>query len=288
MISPVRCVCPASSLGTHQPCGRLRVAPRPDGNERALHPRHPTRFAYRSLSRSPRALNVKKLQIILLSVFAACLYGVAHDQITARLCLEYFTVAHPPLFHTTSPTLLALCWGVAATAGIGAALGGVLALVSQAGDAPTWSISRLGRYLFLLLAVMAASAFFAGAIGYQLSLHGFIFLPADLAGAIPASRHDRFMLVWFAHMASYLAGLGGGYAPLLQSMASTRQTFSHFAVSTHAWICFASRLACRNRSLRAMDTARSPLKKTTGLTTPTSYGNIFSGSPWLCPVLADF
>ena len=64
----------------------------------------------------------KAAQIILLSILSACLYGVVHDQITIRVCLEYFTVAHPPYFPTHSPTLLAICWGVAATAGIGAVL----------------------------------------------------------------------------------------------------------------------------------------------------------------------
>jgi hypothetical protein len=37
-------------------------------------------------------------------IFAAVLYGVLHDQITARVCLEYFTVFHPPVFATQSPT----------------------------------------------------------------------------------------------------------------------------------------------------------------------------------------
>jgi hypothetical protein len=153
---------------------------------------------------------VKKLQIVLLSVLAACTYGVVHDQITARLCIEYFTVAHPPLFHTTSTTLLALCWGVAATVGIGAALGVILALVSQSGGYAVISVSRLGRYILLLLAAMAASAFTAGVVGYQLSHRGFISIPSYLAVAVPSSRHDRFMAVWFAHGASYLVGLTGG------------------------------------------------------------------------------
>lgn len=151
-----------------------------------------------------------KNQIILLSVLAACTYGVVHDQITARLCIEYFTVAHPPLFHTKSTTLLALCWGVAATAGIGAALGVVLSLVSQSGGPVPCPVSRLGRSIFLLLAVMAASAFTAGVVGYHLSHKGFISIPAGLAAAIPANQHDRFMAVWFAHGASYLIGLAGG------------------------------------------------------------------------------
>jgi hypothetical protein len=175
---------------------------------------------------------VKKLQIVLLSVLAACSYGVIHDQITARLCIEYFTVAHPPLFHTGSTTLLALCWGVAATAGIGAALGVVLALVSQS-DGPTpYPISRLGRSL-LLLAIMAASAFVAGVVGYQLSHGGFISIPSGFSEVLRAQQHDRFMAVWFAHGASYLVGLGGG--------ALLCSTYGGLAASLRSFLCFRTR-----------------------------------------------
>jgi hypothetical protein len=153
---------------------------------------------------------MRNTQVILLSILAACTYGVLHDQITVRLCIEYFTVAHPPLFHTTSLTLLALCWGVAATVGIGAILGVVLALVSQSGGPEPWTVSRLGRSILLLLVVMAASAFAAGIVGYYLSHGGFISIPAGLAAEIPAHQNDRFMAVWFAHGASYLVGLVGG------------------------------------------------------------------------------
>ncbi len=155
-------------------------------------------------------LLVRSAQVILLSIFAACTYGVVHDQITVRLCLEYFTVAHPPLFHTASPTFLAICWGVAATAGIGAALGVVLALVSQSRGPAPYPVSQLARSILVLLAIMAASAFTAGIVGYQLSRRGFISIPAGLAPAISTPRHDRFMAVWFAHGASYLVGLAGG------------------------------------------------------------------------------
>ncbi len=159
---------------------------------------------------SEHSRTTKRLQIVLLSVLAACSYGVIHDQITARICLEYFTVAHPPLFPTASPTLLALCWGVAATAGIGAALGVVLARVSQSRGTIPSSVANLGRSILLLLVVMGASAFAAGTVGYQFSRRGYISFPAGLAGSIPANRQDRFMAVWFAHGASYLVGLIGG------------------------------------------------------------------------------
>jgi hypothetical protein len=37
------------------------------------------------------------LKIILACVAAAIIYGILHDQITARVCVEYFTVFHPPV-----------------------------------------------------------------------------------------------------------------------------------------------------------------------------------------------
>ena len=37
----------------------------------------------------------------------------------------------------------------------------------------------------------------------------FISLPASLAASLPATIHDRFMGVWWAHCASYLVGLVG-------------------------------------------------------------------------------
>jgi hypothetical protein len=152
----------------------------------------------------------ERVQIILLSIVAACFYGVVHDQITARICIEYFTVAHPPLFHTTSPTLLALCWGVAATAGIGAILGVVLAWVSQSKGKDPSPVTQIGRSILLLLITMGASAFIAGMAGYQLSTRGLVSIPSPLAVVIPAHQHDYFMAVWFAHCTSYLIGLGGG------------------------------------------------------------------------------
>lgn len=152
---------------------------------------------------------MNKLKVILLSTLAAMGYGVLHDQITARICLEYFTVAHPPLFHTDSPTLIAICWGVAATAAIGLAWGTVLALVSQSPGPPPVPFGRLVREILALLAVMGAAATLAGCLGFYSSSHGMISFPAALAGAIPADRYDGFMAVWFAHMASYLVGFTG-------------------------------------------------------------------------------
>jgi hypothetical protein len=45
-------------------------------------------------------------RILLLSIAAACAYGVAHEQVTARVCVEYFTIGRPPVFRTENPTRL--------------------------------------------------------------------------------------------------------------------------------------------------------------------------------------
>ena len=153
---------------------------------------------------------MQKARIVLLSILAAVAYGIVHDQITVRLCIEYFTVAHPPIFHTTSPTLLAVCWGTVATFWVGMALGSLLAMVSQSQGSPPIPIARLSRGIFRLLAAMAICASLAGAAGYALARSGVVPFPAGLDSWIPAAHHDRFMAVWFAHNASYLSGFVGG------------------------------------------------------------------------------
>lgn len=152
---------------------------------------------------------MNKTKIILLCVAASISYGIIHDQITARLCIEYFTVAHPPLFPTTSPTLLALYWGVAATAGLGFVLGYVLSLVAHAGNQPPLHFTQLISSVVRLLATMALSSVVAGICGYWLTKHGIIAIPRDFGAAIPRESHVQFMAVSFAHASSYLVGLLG-------------------------------------------------------------------------------
>jgi hypothetical protein len=76
------------------------------------------------------------LKIIAMCLLAGALYGILHDQVTARVCLEYFTVFHPDVFHTQSPTLLALGWGVLATWWVSLFLGISLAIAARAGSRP--------------------------------------------------------------------------------------------------------------------------------------------------------
>ena len=176
---------------------------------------------------------VRKAKIILLSTVAAISYGVVHDQITARLCIEYFTIGHPPLFHTTSPTVLGICWGITATVGVGALLGVILALVSQSKGRPPTAILRVFKSVLGLLAVMAVSASLAGVVGFELSRRSMICIPATLADLVPPSQQHRFMAVWFAHGASYARRFSRGFVHYFANLAGKRPTPRPLGFSPH-------------------------------------------------------
>jgi hypothetical protein len=150
------------------------------------------------------------LAIILLTIFSAVVYGILHDQVTARICVEYFTIGHPPMFNTDSPTLLGLGWGVIATWWVGAILGVPLAIAARAGRRPQRDARFLLRPILILLLAMACLAALAGLTGYLLATKGIIFLVGSLAEAIPKDRHIPFIADLWAHNASYLGGFVGG------------------------------------------------------------------------------
>ena len=120
---------------------------------------------------------MQSLKIILLCVVAAIVYGICHDQVTARVCVEYFTVGHKRIFPTESPTLLALGFGIVATWWVGAILGVAAALASRAGSWPKLEVGHLIRPLACLLTVMAVASILALVTGYQLGHGGGFVLP---------------------------------------------------------------------------------------------------------------
>src|SRR5262249_19648343 len=150
------------------------------------------------------------LAIVILCIASAVVYGILHDQVTARVCVEYFTIGHPPVFGAADPTLLALGWGVIATWWVGLLLGIPLALVAQAGDRPKRGGGSLVWPLACLLAVMGMSALAAGILGWLLARNGAVFLVGPLAQLVPPEKHALFIADLWAHSASYLVGFLGG------------------------------------------------------------------------------
>ncbi len=164
---------------------------------------------------------MQSLKIILLCMASAILYGICHDQVTARVCVEYFTVGHAPIFHTESPTLLAFGWGTMATWWVGLILGVLAALVSRAGSWPKLDAAHLIRPIACLLIVMAVASLLAGITGYQLAKASGLVLPEPFGPRIPKDHHPLFFADSLAHLAAYGVGLLGG---LILCASSVRPT----------------------------------------------------------------
>ncbi len=148
------------------------------------------------------------LLIFLLAIAASILYGILHDQITIRICLEYFTIYHPPVFGTLKdPTLLAVGWGIIATWWVGAILGFPLALAARVGVMPKRSAASMIRPIAILLTCMAACATTAGVAAYfYAATHAGVIFASDL----PLSRQTPFLVDLWTHLASYASGFRGG------------------------------------------------------------------------------
>lgn len=167
---------------------------------------------------------MQSFRIVMMCVVAAVCYGIVHDQITARVCVEYFTVGHPPVFGTENPTLLGIGWGIIATWWVGLMLGVPLAVAARSGSRTKRSVGSLVRPVACLLAVMAACALVAGIAGWWLASSGAVILVGPIARQLPADRHVPFLADAWAHSASYLVGFVGGIVVIVRVWRSRRQS----------------------------------------------------------------
>jgi hypothetical protein len=195
------------------------------------------------------------IAIVVMCVFAAVCYGVAHDQVTARVCVEYFTVGHPPVCDTDDPTRLGIGWGIIATWWVGLILGVPLAIAGRAGTRPKRSIVSLVRPIACLLAVMAVCALLAGATGWLVASAGAVRLVGPIAAALPADRHVPFLADLWAHSASYLAGFVGGIVVIAQVWRSRGRAAPGGAERTRRPIVRKA-IAHRTEGSEAQDTPR--------------------------------
>jgi hypothetical protein len=150
------------------------------------------------------------LKITALCVASAIAYGILHDNVTARVCVEYFTIGHPPIFRTESPTVLAFGWGILATWWVGLGLGLPLAIVARAGRGPKLTVRDVRRPIAILLVVMGIVSLAAGIAGSFAAQAGAVWLNDDLAARVPAEKHVRFLADLWAHLAAYGVGFAGG------------------------------------------------------------------------------
>lgn len=163
---------------------------------------------------------MRAILIIILCIVSAICYGIIHDQITARICVEYFTIGHPPIFHTDSPTLQGFGWGVIATWWVGLILGVPLAIAARIGHRPKRSPMSLIRPIAVLLTIMGMCAALAGLLGFILARNVAAILMGPIAGQVPKNRHVAFLIDLWMHNASYLFGFFGGIVLVVKTWRS--------------------------------------------------------------------
>lgn len=149
-------------------------------------------------------------------VLSACAYGIIHDQITARICVEYFTVGHARIIASEDPTVLGLLWGVIATWWVGLGLGVALALAARAGSWPQRDPRSLIRPVAILLLCTGLGAAISGLLGHELAERGVFQLVEALAARVPREKEVAFLTAGWAHGASYAVGLVGGLVVVLE------------------------------------------------------------------------
>jgi hypothetical protein len=152
---------------------------------------------------------VEAFKIAITCIAAAILYGIIHDQFTARICVEYFTIFHPPIFPTQSPTWLGIGWGIIATWWVGAFFSIPMILAARAGSHPVMRASEIRRPIGFLLVFMAVCAVVFGVLGYLLARKEVINTDWLSFSDSPTVR-ARFMADWWAHSASYAGAFVGG------------------------------------------------------------------------------
>lgn len=152
---------------------------------------------------------MEAFKIFVTCIAAAILYGIIHDQFTARICVEYFTIFHPPIFPTQSPTLLGIGWGIIATWWVGAFFSIPMILAARAGSRRVLRAADIKRPIGWLLIFMAACAVVFGSAGYLLARRGVINSDWLSFTDSPVVR-ARFMADWWAHSASYASAFLGG------------------------------------------------------------------------------
>ncbi len=149
-------------------------------------------------------------RILRLFILAQIAYGIAQDQINARLSPEYFLVVHSPkLEGVTDPTLLALLWGFLGSWWGGLLIGLGVVLSGTLGPAPPITERRLHRPLACVLLFQAFVTALCGFAAWQ--IHGILGLsmPDGLASLVPEARRGALVAVAASHIGTYLSAVAG-------------------------------------------------------------------------------
>lgn len=157
------------------------------------------------------AIRVPRYRFALYGFLAITGYAMLQDQVSARLCPEYFTVLHPPIPNLTDPTLLGISWGFIGGWWGGIVLGYVAGLVATLGPRPKLQPREIVRPLLVLVSALAVLTALSGfTVWHHANLLG-VSLDAGMNGLVPPERHRAVLVVACYHFTAYATATLGGF-----------------------------------------------------------------------------
>ena len=187
-------------------------------------------LGWQSASLSIAKEAVESAKIFGCSVGAACLDGLIYDQVTVRVCPEYFTEGFhrsmirsnvfsgamskkfgDKLLDSKNKTLIGMFWGVAATWWVGAGLGVPLTLAARLGFSQKVRVNDLARPLAVGMAALSGASLGAGLYGYFKAKNETDPYPITrkymyVAGNTPGESMNRYIANAYVHETGYGAG----------------------------------------------------------------------------------
>jgi hypothetical protein len=155
------------------------------------------------------AVRVPRYRFALYGLIAVVGYAILQDQVSARLCPEYFTVLHPPIPNLADPTLLGVCWGFLGGWWGGIVLGYAAGLICTLGPRPPLAPRDFVKPLTVC---MGAVGTITGLCGYSVWRHAEM-LEVSLTGMdglIAPERQRAALVVASYHFVAYAAATLGG------------------------------------------------------------------------------
>jgi hypothetical protein len=146
-----------------------------------------------------------------LGAIAAISYGTIQDQVSVRLCPEYFTLFHSPIPGLTDPTLLGIAWGFLGTWWAGVFLGYGAGVIATVGNLPKLSPLEIVRPLLLLMLGIAAVVIVTGLSVWRHAVMFGVTIESGLKMMLPPERHQDLLIVACYHFVGYVAAFGGGF-----------------------------------------------------------------------------
>lgn len=161
-------------------------------------------------------------KILGLTIGSSAAYGILHDQVTARICLEYFSkgfhetmvkgwrdtgligATKTTLLTTQSPTKMACIWGVIATLVVGVLSGTLLSIASRFGEKDKYKAKNLKKPMALVMAATGACSALALCFPVPPSWID----PKNIQG-VPSEKLTAFCRCASAHNVAYAVGAIG-------------------------------------------------------------------------------